>query len=182
MTPIEFKTILKTLDADQVFDRCILTGACAAITDDSTHEARSKISKQFSVEYANVVIVGSSNLGFSIKPQKRYTPFGNDSDVDVAIICPNLFERVWHEVYLYDKSGPFWPNKGDFRKYLSKGWIRPDKLPRSSVFAFSNDWWSFFMGLKLQGCPYKISGGIYHSHFFLREYQKICIEQCMMES
>jgi len=152
------------------------------LDDDTTHKARAQISGKFMVEYANVVIVGSSNLGFSIKPQKRYVAFGDDSDVDVAIICPILFEKVWHEVYLYEKSGALWPTKNEFRKYLSKGWIRPDKLPNSPVFEFSNEWWEFFRGLNIQGCPYKISCGIYHSHFFLREYQKICIEQCMMET
>lgn len=164
-----------------MFDRCILTGSCSELEDDITHGVRSSISKKFAVEYNNVVIVGSANLGFSIKPKKRYVEFGDESDVDVAIVCDRLFERVWHEIYLYDKSGALWEKKGSFRKYLSRGWIRPDLLPASSVFEFSNDWWEYFSGLRVDGCPFKITAGIYHSHFFLRQYQTICIEQCKME-
>lgn len=178
----DFKAFLADHTADQVYDRCILTGSCSAISDDATHTVRDNIAQRFGVEFANVVIVGSANLGFSIKPKKRYVSFGEESDVDVALVCSNLFERVWKEVFLFEKSGAFWPSRHEFRRYLSKGWIRPDKLPSSPVFGFSNEWWDFFRTIKVSGVPFKISGGIYHSHFFLREYQKICIEQCKVEA
>lgn len=176
-----FKENLRNLTIEQMFDRCILTGSCAQLGDDAAHAVRSSISQKFAVEYNNVIIVGSANLGFSIKPRKRYVSFGEESDVDVAIVCNRLFEKVWREIYLYDKSGAYWESKAAFRKYLAKGWIRPDMLPPSAVFAFSNDWWEYFSSLRIDGCDYKITGGIYHSHFFLREYQTICIEQCKME-
>jgi|SRR5690606_21247384 len=178
----DFKVFLADHTADQVYDRCILTGSCSAISDDATHTVRDNISKRFDVEFANIVIVGSANLGFSIKPKKRYALFGEESDIDVALVCSNLFERVWKEVFLFEKSGAFWPSKHEFRRYLSKGWIRPDKLPSSPVFGFSNEWWDFFRTINVPGVPFKIAGGIYHSHFFLREYQMICIEQCKVEA
>lgn len=178
----DFRAFLAGHTADQVYDRCILTGSCSAISDDATHTVRDNVAQKFGVEFANVVIVGSANLGFSIKPKKRYESFGEDSDIDVALVCSALFEHVWKEIFLFEKSGAFWPEKRDFRRYLSKGWIRPDKLPSSPVFGFSNEWWEFFRNIKVSGVPFKISGGIYHSHFFLREYQKICIEQCKVEA
>lgn len=176
-----FKSDLKRLSPEEMYHRYVLTGSCASLEDGVSHEIRSDIARKFSVEYNNVIIVGSANLGFSIKPKKRYIEFGDESDVDVAIVCPQLFERVWHEVYLYDKSGAYWEKKGAFRKYLSKGWIRPDILPTSEVFTFSNEWWEYFRLLHVDRCPYKVTGGIYHSQFFLRQYQTICIEQCKAE-
>lgn len=176
-----FKDNLRHLSVDQVFDRCILTGSCAQLADVVTHGVRNSISERFEVEYNNVIVVGSANLGFSIKPKKRYVPFGEDSDVDVAIVCDRLFDKVWREIYLYEKSGAYWESKVSFRKYLSRGWIRPDMLPPSDVFDFSNDWWDYFSSMRVEGCDYKITGGIYYSHFFLRQYQTICIEQCKME-
>jgi hypothetical protein len=176
-----FRADLIRLTSSEMYNRYVLTGSCAALQDSVVHAIRSSVSSQFSVDYTGVIIVGSSNLGFSIKQRKRYVPFGEDSDIDVAIVCPNLFERVWHEVFLYEKSGAYWNCKGGFRKYLSKGWIRPDLLPASNIFSFSNDWWEYFQGLRIEGCPYKITGGIYHSQFFLSEYQTICIEQCKSE-
>lgn len=177
----QFKIDLKSLSADQMFQRYILTGSCSAVDDHSSYELRNSISQNFTVDYNSVIIVGSANLGFSIKPRKRYVSFGDDSDVDVAIVCGKLFERVWKEVYLYEKSGAFWPQKGAFRKYLSRGWIRPDMLPASKVFSFSNEWWEYFRTLYETHGPYKITGGIYHSMFFLQQYQCICIEQCQAE-
>lgn len=176
-----FKENLRSLSVDQMFDRCILTGSCAQLADNVAYNVRSSISGRFDVEYNNVIIVGSANLGFSIKPKKRYIAFGEESDVDIAIVCSRLFENVWREIYMYDKSGAYWENKGAFRKYLAKGWIRPDMLPPSAVCSFSNNWWEYFSSLRIDGCDYKITGGIYHSHFFLRQYQTICIEQCKTE-
>lgn len=181
MTVDQFKSDLKAFNVDEMYQRYILTGSCAAFDDQCSYTIRSSIARQFSVDYTGVIIVGSANLGFSIKPQKRYIPFGDDSDIDVAIVCARLFERVWQEVYLFDKSGAYWPQQSEFRKYLSMGWIRPDKLPTSSVFAFSNQWWEYFRELHSGLVPYKVTGGIYYSQFFLQQYQTICISQCKAE-
>jgi hypothetical protein len=176
-----FKKDLGQLTADQVFDRWMLTGSCEVIDDDAAHAIGDSIAAQFTVEYRDIVYVGSASLGFSIKPARRYKPFGEDSDVDVAIVSRDLFERVWREIYAYDRSGAYWPERASFRKYLVRGWIRPDLLPPSELFDFANEWWPFFNELRIDGCPYKVAAGIYHSHYFLREYQKVCIEQCQME-
>ena len=111
-----FKLDLSRLTANEMYHRYVLTGSCEKLHDDAAHKIRSGIANEFHVDYVNVIIVGSSNLGFSIKPKKRYVPFGDDSDIDVAIVCSNLFEKVWHEVFLYEKSEAFWQNKGAFRK------------------------------------------------------------------
>lgn len=176
-----FKVDLGALSSDQMVQRWLLTGSCAMIEDAAVHAVCDEIARNFEVEYNDVVVVGSARLGFSIKPSRRFESFGEDSDVDVAVVSTPLFERVWKEVYAYDRSGAYWPDKSSFRKYLSRGWIRPDLLPPEDTFEFSRGWWPFFNDLNVAGCPYKITCGIYHSQFFLREYQKICIEQCRDE-
>ena len=142
------------------------------------------ICEQFEIEFNDVLIVGSGKLGFSIKPSRRFESFNNDSDIDIAIVSTPLFERVWQEAYLYKKSAADWPSSGHFFKYLADGGIRPDKLPPSSYFNFTADWWNFFNELTASNKfgPYKIRGGLYHSHFFLQEYQTICIDQCIQEA
>lgn len=181
MTIEAFKADLSRLDAGQIVDKWILTGSCAVISDETTHAIADNISRKFQIEFTSIVVVGSARLGFSIKPSRRYGIFGEDSDVDVAIVSTDLFERVWREAYEFDRSGAYWPEKGQFRKYLSRGWIRPDMLPTEETFEFSQGWWPFFNNLEIPDCPYKIAGGIYHSHFFLRAYQRTAVEQCMME-
>lgn len=181
MTVEAFKADLARLDSAQMVDKWLLTGSCAVISDTTTHAIADAIARNFQVEYTSIVVVGSARLGFSIKPKRRYEAFGEDSDVDVAIVSTELFERVWREIYEYDRSGAYWPEKGDFRKYLSRGWIRPDLLPSEETFEFAKGWWPFFNGLEIPDCPYKIAAGIYHSHFFLRAYQRTAVEQCKTE-
>lgn len=174
-----FKTDLSKLTPSQVVDKWLLTGSCAIINDDATHAIANAIAEKFDVEFTSIFVVGSARLGFSINPKRRYASFGEDSDVDVAIVSTRLFERVWREAYEFDRSGAYWPSKGSFRRYLCRGWIRPDLLPPEDTFQFSKTWWPFFSKLQISGCPYKIAGGLYHSPFFLRAYQRIAVEQCM---
>lgn len=179
----EFKADLKSLTAKQIVRKYILNGRCHALTDDKHYQLKESVCEHFNIEFNNVVLVGSGKLGFSIKSEKRFLAFGDDSDIDIAVISPELFTKVWEEAYLYKKSGAYWPKSSEFFRYLSEGWIRPDKLPSSNYFHFSKNWWDFFNELtstKKFG-PYKIRAGLYHSLFFLQEYQMICVTQCIDE-
>ncbi|MFP3398702.1 hypothetical protein SB749_20460, partial [Brevibacterium sp. SIMBA_078] len=80
----------------------------------------------------------SAKVGFSLAPDKRYREFGDSSDLDVAIISPVLFDRVWHSVLDYKNSRQYWPKKNEFKHHFFDGWIRPDKLPPSKKFSFAN--------------------------------------------
>lgn len=179
----DFKKDLDSLSSLQIFRKHVLNGGCFALTEDNHYQLREEICDFFSVEFNDVILVGSGRLGFSLKPNKRFVPFGDDSDIDLAIVSTSLFEKIWNEAYLYKKSSADWPQANKFFKYLSEGWIRPDKLPPSEYFRFSGKWWDFFNELTKNNKygPYKIRAGLYHSHFFLKEYQTICIEQCIQE-
>jgi hypothetical protein len=176
----EFKADLQKLDAKQMFRRYLLTGSCFAINDNQYHLLRNEISEYFDVGFTDIHMVGSAKLGFSIKPQKRYAIFGEESDIDLAIVSPHLFEKIWEEVFLYQKTGADWPKSQEFFKYLVEGWVRPDKLPTSSYFELTGQWWKFFQKItsSQKYGQYKIRAGLYYSMFFFEEYQKISIEQC----
>lgn len=45
---------------------------------------------------------------------------------------------------MFKKSAAYWPKANSFFRYLSEGWIRPDKLPSSNYFEFSKQWCDFF--------------------------------------
>lgn len=177
----EFKADLSNLTAIQIVRKHILTGGCYALSDDLHYQLKERVCDHFKIEFNNVVLVGSGKLGFSIKSEKRFQTFGDDSDIDIAVISSDLFTKVWEEAYLYKKSGAYWPKCPVFFKYLSEGWIRPDKLPSSNYFEFSKKWWDFFNDLSASRKfgPYKIRAGLYHSLFFLQEYQMVCVTQCI---
>lgn len=178
-----FKADLKGLSSSQIMRKYILGAECSAMDNHQHFTLKEKVCAHLKVQFTDVIVVGSGKLGFSIKPAKRFELFGDESDIDIAVVSPVLFEKVWNETFLYKKTGADWPRSESFFKYLSEGWIRPDKLPVSEYFKFTSDWWGFFNELtasKEYG-PYKIRAGLYHSMFFLEEYQKICIEQCQGE-
>lgn len=179
----DFQEQLRNYDCDEVVQACIFTGQTYALSDIKYTQLRRLISEKFEVDPLHVYMVGSGKLGFSIKPSRRYGDFNDQSDIDLAIISPMLFEKVWKAAYLYSKTGAYWPAKRDFFAYLSEGWIRPDKFPSTAMDPFFQTWWDFFRELSRQRNfgDYPIRAGIYQSRFFLEEYQKICIRQCKEE-
>jgi len=175
-----FKADLKSQDTTTIVNRHTLHGTSIILGDDKDFALKQSVSKEFNVHSTSVFIVGSAKLGFSIKESRRYSSFCDTSDIDVAIVDTTLFEQIWREVYVYRKQLGWWPEFSSFRKYLFKGWIRPDFLPHGRSFQIAKKISDFFQSITTSGefGPYKISAGIYHSHFFLENYQGICVEEC----
>lgn len=147
----------------------------------SYFDLKKSIGTQYTLELKSVFMVGSGKLGFSIKPGHEFRPFGDNSDVDLAIVSSGLFEKVWGACSLYSRQrGQVWADKKKFCSYLLQGWIRPDLLPIGMGFPMRNEWWDFFQGLTnaQKYGPYKIRAGLYYSSFFLHEYQKACLLAC----
>ena len=138
------------------------------------------MSDQFGIHPKEVVVVGSGKLGFSIKGDKRYQHFGDESDIDIAIVSGVLFDQIWSEVFRYRVGGAFWPEERDFKNYLFRGWLRPDKLPPDDSFEYGRKWWRFLRQLETDGLygPYKIRAGIYKSWHFLESYQTANVRGC----
>jgi hypothetical protein len=175
-----FKDDLGVLDVPSIVQKHISFGDCHALEPDQHFALKAAVAKQMSVHHSEVLVVGSGKLGFSIAPNKRYRHFGDTSDVDVAVASPALFERVWRDLFDYDRAGGDWPDKEDFTRYLFRGWARPDKLPPDQSFQFGSDWWEFFRSLTASGDygEYRITGAIYQSWWFLERYQEIAVTEC----
>lgn len=179
----EFKADLTKLGSLQIVRKHVFNGQSKILSDAMVYELKEEICSYLQVDFNDVQLVGSGKMGFSIKPTRRYGDFNDDSDLDIAIVSPYLFQKVWKEAFAYKKGGAYWPRSDSFFQFLSTGWVRPDKLPSSEHFEFTGRWWDFFNELTKSAKygPYKIRAGLYQSWFFLEEYQKICVEQCMEE-
>lgn len=159
----------------------VIMGDCYKLNLDQYIDLKGEVAEHFKINPNEVVLVGSAKLGFSIAPKKRYTPFNEDkSDLDIAIISPQLFDRIWFQVFRYWSDGNRWPEWDQFTSYLFRGWIRPDKLPPSRRFEIRDDWWGYFKSLSQQGKygPYDMAAGLYKDWGFFEAYQSICIEKC----
>lgn len=158
-----------------------ITAAESEILTSCDHfSLKDAISGQFGVHPNEIILVGSAKVGFSLAPDKRYREFGDSSDLDVAIISPVLFDRVWHSVLDYKNSRQYWPKKDEFKHHFFDGWIRPDKLPPSRKFSFANEWWEYFTELSnsQRFGMQSINAGLYREMSFLDKYQSLCIEKC----
>lgn len=175
-----FRRDLPNRTVVELVQRHITFGECYALNQDAYFELKNRVSQQFGINPAEVVVVGSAKLGFSIAPEKRYRFFGDSSDIDVALCSTDLFDLIWANVFDYWRRGGYWEGLGEFRKYLFRGWIRPDKLPPEKSFEICQEWWDFFRRLASTGAfgSYKITGALYKNWHFLESYQAKCVIDC----
>lgn len=172
-----FKADLSNLSVEKIVRKTLTSQDPYIFTNDVYYDLKEQISNQFKVHPSVILMVGSGKLGFSLAKDKRYRFFCNESDIDMAIISSELFDKVWQLLAEYRGD---WPEKKEFQRYLFQGWIRPDKLPQSGEFPFTAGWWDFFMRLTSSGkygeC--KITAGLYKSWFFIEKYQSIRVREC----
>ena len=173
-----FQEDLVRLNDDTVFQKYIAFGDSYILTPELYFELKHDIAVKFGVHSTQVILVGSAKLGFSIAPNKRYQHFGDESDLDVAVISQDLFDALWSIAFDYWNVAGDWNRGADFRDYLFRGWVRPDCLPPSIQLA--DDWFEYFRQLTAgqRFGPFKISAGVYKSWRFLARYQEIAIAQC----
>lgn len=175
-----FKSAVRTLPTVTIIRKFIIHGECHVLPQDEYFDLKSEIADHFEMHPNDVLVVGSAKLGFSIAPKKRYRKFHDESDIDVVLISPHLFEKIWEAVFNYWTTGGYWEREQKFKEYLFRGWIRPDMLPPSSMFSICEDWWEFFRSITKGGKygEYKITGALYKSWHFLESYQRLCVDSC----
>ena len=119
------QALVSEIDDRTMVERFLFHGDCHAVDETAHFEIKRRIAQEFGIGVStDIFVVGSAKLGFSISPSKRWRPFGDRSDIDVAIVSHDLYQTVWHEVYDYSVSGASWPKKDKFQQYLFRGWIR----------------------------------------------------------
>jgi hypothetical protein len=165
----------------QIVERLLNQESCFCIDAATRQMLSERIRTEFEFGAATFVVVGSAQLGFSTvaKPNRpRYRAFSVESDVDVAIVSSDFYDRVWEEVFLHFVENRPWPQVQEFQKYFFRGWIRPDKLPYNS--AFRSRWFDYFRGLsrELFDSEHEIRCGLYKSQIFLTEYHKLSVKRC----
>jgi hypothetical protein len=141
-----------------------------------------EISSFFEIPIMSIQIAGSAKTGRSFHKQRDFKP--GDSDLDVAIIDPSLFQKYMEIVFkdtkgYTDRTG-FQIRDGksttdEYIAYLTKGIFRADLMPSGSA----RNGWSKFFGLlsARHGDLFKsINAGIYMSQLFFENKQRSAIK------
>jgi hypothetical protein len=180
-----FRDALTQHSSIEIVQRYVTIGDPFVLSHAQHVELKQQIATHFSIHHTNIIVVGSAKLGFSIAPRKRWNYFGETSDVDVAIVSRELYEKIWHQISVLLTNDPYvsWSRKKEYAGYQLHGWMRPDLLPHSPALPLVDDWFEFFRELTSQGnCgPYKISAGLYYDVHFLERYQSRAVDSCLAE-
>tara|TARA_R100001377_G_scaffold84244_1_gene67359 strand:- start:3894 stop:4484 length:591 start_codon:yes stop_codon:yes gene_type:complete len=117
------------------------------------------MSEHLDIHVNNIAIVGSAKLGYSITPSegKMFQPFSDDSDMDIAIVSPELFRQSWGAYLELARKGYLHGYQGitsnifrrfvmlkrpDHRNDFFRSWngkVEPCKRDLQTVFSISHD-------------------------------------------
>jgi len=192
MTPQDFRELLKSAEAEQIVEDIVLGGAAQHVAAEDLEFIHRAIAEKFSVlvEEVEIYIVGSAKLGFSISEKNkngkilpRYRLFSPDSDIDIAVICPKIFEMIWYELSSYAHFNTYLPwDSGKVGDYLVCGWLRLDKLPHRIRMRRWDDWRDCFR--HVSAAPRfksrSVTGGLFYSKDFLKQYQLRSVKECQL--
>lgn len=134
---------------------------------------RHEVAEELRVDPAEVQLVGSAKLGYSLNPGKNFTRFHEESDFDVAIISSALFEQAWAELRTVFQSNTLEGQKTYLRKLVFDECVALDiVLPHLS---FGKNWSksreALVNSLGEEFASRTINYRLYRSHQALRTYQ-----------
>lgn len=182
----EFKKSLCAISTDhelEEFSRLNLlhgTPFVFADREKEFYEFKKRICHQYGIHHTEVFIVGSGKLGFS--PVKE-TKFSLDSDIDVALVSPSLWELVFELgvqlEYLIRSSRVSlrreqWKKYNEYLRYRALGWVRPDLIPHHPPLRdFKREWFEFFRSISYDQSEvgnYSVNAGLFRSQQHLELY------------
>lgn len=95
---------------------------------------RTELATLLDIHAAEMIMVGSAQLGFSLNPKKLLRSFIDESDLDVVVVSSELFDAAWKD--LLERSAGIQQLEAEDRRRFKKtqenffrGYLRPDLLP-----------------------------------------------------
>lgn len=103
-------------------------------------EFRAELSQILGIHAGEMTMVGSGQLGFSLKPDQLLRRFREESDLDVVIVSSELFDAAWRDLLTHSTSVRSL-DEADRRRFrrtqenFFAGYLRPDLLPSGAALA-----------------------------------------------
>ena len=186
----EFKSRCRTDRAEDIVDDLLLADDALHVSIENRAYLRDTLAATFGVasDAVRLWVIGSAKLGFALTEKRRagsvlprYRRFSALSDVDTAIVSPELFRIIWDELSIYAHGVPWMPwNSGRLGDYFVYGWLRPDHFPNRRIRR-CDDWWDQFR--RFSASPRfgrrSVRGGLFHSVADLQRYLRRSVVECI---
>lgn len=94
----------ETIGSEQRARRLFIDKAPHALVNNEREllDIKSNIAQHFDCDYTRIFFCGSAQLGFSPRKDKNFS--STSSDLDVAIIDPDLFQKVWQDLLAFSRA------------------------------------------------------------------------------
>ena len=141
------------------------------------------LSAQFRTPAADISIIGSARIGFSLDPEKYGVPFRVASDLDTIIVNAAMFDTAWYQLYNLGRKRFSLEQKvkrafeEHRRNNVFFGFIVPKELP--GVVSLSTLWFNVFreVGGRIRELGGRdINGRLYRTWDHVRAHQKYSLE------
>ncbi len=187
----ELKDLLLNSDVAEFVDSAVLAAEAPHFSNEDVAYVARALSAKFGVEVrpTQIFVVGSAKLGYRLlkgkdsnkNPLQPFRPFRPESDIDIAVVSPAVFELIWETLSGYANRNALMPwDSGKLGDYMVYGWLRPDHFPKNVRLPRCDDWWDVFRSLSAETKFGRraIRGALYHSLEQLRKYQIRSLTQC----
>lgn len=179
----EFKRILLTEPLEEIVQAFVFRGIPYVFREqpDRLGHLQGCLARDLGVPEENILVVGSSKIGFSLNPDAFPRSFHDESDIDVLVHDDRLFDRIWELLLRWHYPNRYAELHGADKRWAAQrkkdvywGWFQPDRI-RFSGLSFpkslrplrdiSTQWFNTFQGLSLH--PYysdrRVSGRLYRT-------------------
>ena len=117
-----------------------------------------------------IIICGSAHLGFSPVPEKPGNSFDpKTSDIDVAVIAPEIFDAWWTELQSTKLSPQI---RSELSRDLFWGFINP--AASRTLCAHGSLWWRAFGELRTDRAA-GVRGRLYRNFWSMHSYHRVAI-------
>ena len=180
-TKDEFVELLKTRKHAELVDEHLLTGVPYVFQGaPQTYDVlRGTLSEQLRSQVADITVIGSGRIGFSLSPDKFGNPYRPaTSDIDTVVVSAKMFDVAWYQMSSKGRCGVLalnWKVQQSLTEHRQNniffGYIQPERL--TGVVTLAPLWFRTFQGLARvpELAPLDIRGRFYRTWEHVKIHQ-----------
>jgi hypothetical protein len=185
LTRDEVVALLEERRLNELIEQHLIVGVPFVFRDAPTayQDFAGTLSAQFRTPMADITVIGSAKIGFSLDPDKFGAPFGALSDLDTIVVNAAMFDTAWCQLYNLGRRRYSLERRvqAAFQEHRANnvffGFIVPEALP--GVVTLSNLWFNVFreVGGRIRALAgHEVNGRLYRTWDHVKAHQRYSLE------